>query len=93
MSNFTKEQKIAFLSLAEEYDLNVYEIISKGGPNEINVSNQDEAALLNAYASTICELVVKDHPDIDGVDENINADAEMVVYMVADILSEAGFDI
>ncbi len=93
MSNFTKEQKIAFLSLAEEYDLKVYEIISRGGPTEIVVSTQDEASLLNTFASTICEVVVKDHPDIDGVDENINADAEMAVYMVTDILSEAGFDI
>jgi len=32
MSNFTKEQKSAFLSLAEEYDLKVYEIISRVAP-------------------------------------------------------------
>ena len=93
MSNFTKEQKSAFLSLAEEYDLKVYEIISRGDPSEIAVSNKEEAMLLNNFASTICELVVKDHPDVEGVDENINADAEMAVYIVTDLLSEAGFDI
>ncbi|GAB2190049.1 hypothetical protein MAH1_16570 [Sessilibacter sp. MAH1] len=93
MSNFTKEQKSAFLSLAEEYDVKVYEIISKGGPTEIIVSNKEEAMLLNNFASTICQLVVKNHPDIEGVDEDINADAEMIVYLVTDVLTEAGFDI
>jgi len=57
------------------------------------VFNKEEAILLNNFASTICEHVVKDHPDVEGVDENINADAEMAVYMVTDVLSEAGFDI
>lgn len=93
MSNFTKEQKSAFLSLAEEYDVKVYEIISKGSPTEIIVSNKEEAMLLNNFASTICQLVVKNHPDIEGVDEDINADAEMIVYLVTDVLTEAGFDI
>jgi hypothetical protein len=93
MSNFTKEQKSAFLSLAEEYDLKVYELISRGGSTEITVTTEEEAMLLNKFASTSCELVVKDHPDVEGVDENINADAEMAVYMVTDVLFESGFDI
>ncbi len=93
MSNFTKEQKSAFLSLAEEYDVKVYEIISKGSPTEIIVSNKEEAMLLNNFASTICQLVIKNHPDLEGVDEDINADAEMIVYIVTDVITEAGFDI
>ncbi len=89
----TKEQKSAFLSLSEEYDLKVYEIVSKGSATEVMVSSEEEAILLNGFASKICELVIKDYPDIDGVDESINADAEMIVYMISNILSEAGFDI
>ncbi|GAB2198997.1 hypothetical protein [Sessilibacter sp. MAH4] len=93
MSNLTKEQKSAFLSLAEAYDVKVYEIISRDGPTELTVSTKEEAMLLNNFASTICQLVVKNHPDIEGVDEDINADAEMIVYIVTDVLTEAGFDI
>lgn len=93
ISNFTKDQKSAFLHLAEEYDLKVYEIASKGSPTEIAVSSEEEALLLNKFASIICERVNKDLPDTEGVDENISADAEMAVFMVTDILSEAGFDI
>lgn len=93
MSNFTEEQKSAFLFLAKKYDIEVYEIASRGDMAEIKVLSEEEALLLNKFASTICEVVVKDYPDIDGADENINADAEMVVFMVADILLEAGFDI
>ena len=93
MSNFTIEQKGAFLSLAEEYDPRVYEIVARGGSTEISISSEDEALLLDKFSATICERVIKDHPDIQGADEDINADAEMLVFMVTDILSEAGFDI
>ena len=93
MSNFTKEQKSAFLSLAEHYDRKAYEIASKGRPTEISVSSKEEALLLNQFASNLCERVIKDHPDFEGDDEDVNADAEMVVFMVSDILSESGFDI
>ena len=93
MSNFTKEQKKAFLSLSEKYDLKVYEMASRGGPTEINISSEEEAMLLDQFSSKICELVIKDYPDIDGNDEDINADAEMLVHMVSDILSESGFHI
>ncbi|WP_288129439.1 hypothetical protein [Microbulbifer sp.] len=91
MSNFTKEQKLAFLSLAEAYDKKVYEIVSKGDSTEILVTSKDEAEALENFSSKVCGLVVKDHPDIDGVDEDINADAEMVVHMVSDILNESEF--
>lgn len=93
MSNFTEEQKSAFLFLAKKYDIEVYEIASRGDMSEIKVLSEEEALLLNKFASTICEVVVNDCPYIDGADENINADAEMAVFMVADILLEAGFDI
>lgn len=90
MSNFTKEQKLAFLSLAEVYDKKVYEIVSRGNSTEITVVSKDEAEVLESFSSKVCELVIKDYPDIDGADEDINADAEMVVHMVSDILTESG---
>jgi len=93
MSDFTKEQKQTFLLLSKRYDSQVFEIASKGGDTQIEVSSEEEARLLDQFASRICDWVFKDFSDIDGDDEDINADAEMVTYMVSDILSESGFDI
>lgn len=53
--------------------------------------SKEEAVMLEAFSSKICDLVLKDYPDYDGKDEDINADAEMVTYMVADILSQSKF--
>jgi hypothetical protein len=93
MNNFTAEQKKAFLSLSKKYDLKVYEIAARGGPTEISILSEEEAMLLDKFSSKICELVIKDYPDIEGDDEDINADAEMLVHMISDILSESDFEI
>jgi hypothetical protein len=93
MSNFTKEQKAAFLSLAEMYDEAVYKIAHGCNSTEIFVHTREEANALDKFSSRICGLVYKDHPDIAGADEGINADAEMVVYMISDILEDSGFGI
>ena len=91
MSNFTKEQKAAFLSLARKYDPQVFEMVNRGNEIEICVGSAEEANRLEIFSTEICSLVIKDFPDHDGVDEDINADAEMVVHMISDILSESGF--
>jgi len=92
MSRFTSQQKQAFLSLARRYSPAVYEVIKQGDPQEISVSSQDEAIVLDDFADKVCALVVRDHPDYAGRDEDINADAELVVKMVASVLAEYGFE-
>ncbi len=91
MTDFTIEQKEAFLSLAKRYDGNVYEIATRTDSTEITVISKEEAVMLEAFSSKVCDLVLKDHPDYDGKDEDINADAEMVTYMISDILSDSDF--
>ncbi|WP_444930450.1 hypothetical protein ACJJIF_01290 [Microbulbifer sp. SSSA002] len=92
MSNFTKEQKLTFLALAEAYDKKIYDIASQGDSCCIEITSKGEAESLAFFSSKICALVFKDYPDITGKDEDINADAEMVVHMISDILSESEFD-
>ena len=93
MSNFTEEQKKAFVSLAQRYDQPVFEIVNRGNNVEIYVVSEEEAKILDEFSSKICGLVVKDYPDHEGKDEDINADAEMVVHMISDILSESNFEV
>jgi hypothetical protein len=93
MSNFTGQQKKAFLFLSEKYDPAVYAIVARGMETEISVSSRDEAVLLDKFSEKICGFVINDYPDIDGDDEDINADAEMVVFMISDVLSDAGYEV
>jgi hypothetical protein len=90
MTTFTKQQQVAFLALAEKYDKNVFALLNKQ-QGDISVSNAEEAALLENFSAKVCDWVLKDHPDYDGKDEDINADAEMVSFMIADILADAGY--
>lgn len=90
MTTFTKQQQAAFLALAEKYDKNVFALLSKQ-QGAISVNNAEDAALLENFSGKVCDWVLKDHPDYDGKDEDINADAEMVSFMIADILADAGY--
>ena len=93
MSNFTEEQKSAFLSLSKKYDQQVFQIINRGTATEIYVESKEEAQIIDEFSNKICALVVKDYPDYEGKDEDINADAEMIVHMISDVLSESGYDV
>ncbi len=93
MSNFTEEQKNAFLYLSEKYDQPVFQIVNRGAVNEIYLETREEANIIDKFSDKICTLVVKDYPDHEGTDENINADAEMVVHMISNILAESGYDV
>ncbi len=93
MSNFTKEQKAAFLALSKVYDNKVYEVVLRGNDTEINILSEDEGQLLEDFSRRIYDLVIKDFPNIEGEHEDINADAEMLVHMISDILSESNFTI
>lgn len=91
MSDFTIEQKSAFSVLAKKYNETVYGIVSREGQTEVCIQSNEEAKALDEFSNSICSLVIKDFPDIEGKDEDINADAEMVVFMIADILSESEY--
>ena len=91
MNTFTEEQKKALLVLSEKYDSKVYEIVSRGRSTEISIFSKAEAVLLEQFSSRVCGLVIKDNPDITGRDIDINADAEMIVHLVSDVLYESDF--
>jgi len=93
MSNFTKEQKEAFVYLSEKYDQQVFKIVNRGADNEIYIESEEEAKIIDEFSNKICALVIKDYPDHERKDEDINADAEMIVHMVSDILSDSGYDV
>lgn len=89
MNSFTEEQKKAFLVLSERYAPEVHQIVSRGGATDIGVLTKGEAILFDQFSSKVCDLVIRDYPN----DEDLGADAEMIAFMIADILSESGFDI
>jgi hypothetical protein len=91
MSRFTAVQKAAFSALAKRYSPAVHAVVSRGDAESIEVRSREEAALLDEFADRICGMVQRDHPDYDGSDEDINADAELVVHMVSNVLADSGF--
>jgi hypothetical protein len=88
MSKFTSTQKKAFLDLAQRYNAIVFAIVERGSEDEISIRSSEEADALDGFAETLTSLVMRDFPDYAGRDENIHADAELVVHMVTDILAD-----
>ena len=93
MSKVTLEQKRALAELSKRYSPPVYAIVARGADDEIRIQSREEAALIDEFANNICSLVLKDHPNYTGRDADINADAELVVHLVAGVLAEQGFEI
>lgn len=88
MSKVTPQQKQALIHLARRYAPAVCEIVERGAVDDISIFTDREAALLDEFAATITSGVVRDYPDYMARDENINADAELAVHMIADLLAE-----
>ena len=88
MSKFTPQQKHALLHLARAYAPAVHAVVSRGAADEVAVYSDGDAALLDEFAAKITTWVVRDYPDYAGKDENVNADAELAVHMIADVLAE-----
>jgi hypothetical protein len=51
MSKVTLIQKTAFLALAKKYDPATFEIVSKGGGEEITVTTKQEAEILAKFGN------------------------------------------
>jgi hypothetical protein len=88
MSKFTPEQKQALVNLTQRYAPGLYPVVSRGPADDVTVLSDEEADLLDDFAARVTTLVVRDFPDHSGQDEDINADAELVVHMIADIITE-----
>jgi hypothetical protein len=88
MSKFTREQKAALLGLAERYGPEILAVAKRGGAEDVSVLNRDEALLFERFADGIVAKVFRDHSDVEGEHGDINADAELVVHMIADVLAE-----
>lgn len=88
MSKFTIQQKAALLHLAGLYNPAAQEIVKRGGPEEVSIDSSEEGKILDDFADKVCVLVSRDYPDYLGRDEDINADAQMVVHMISKVLAE-----
>jgi hypothetical protein len=86
MSNVTPIQKKVFLDFAAKYDPDVYAIVNRGAPDFISVNSEVEVEELELFASKICALVLVDHPEYDGRDEDINQDAAMVSFLISNLI-------
>ncbi|MET0387002.1 MAG: hypothetical protein ABW321_13635 [Polyangiales bacterium] len=88
MHEFTTAQKAALLRLTHRYAPEAHAVVSRGGEDDVTVHSDADAALLDDFAERVVDLVLRDFPDYAGKDENVHADAELVVHMIADILAE-----
>jgi hypothetical protein len=88
MSRFTVQQKEALLHLSRLYSPAVHEIVNRGGAENISIRSSEEGKILDDFAGEVCPLVGRDHPDPLGRDEDIHADAQMVVGMISKVLAE-----
>jgi len=88
MIEVTKVQKDVFLAFAKKYDPDVYAIISRGPPNGLEIRTDTEKDELELFAQKIGALILNDHPDYEGTDENINEDATMVSFIVTDMVHD-----
>lgn len=88
MSKFTVQQKEALLHISRLYNPSVHEIVNRGGAEDISIKSSEEGKILDDFADKVCALVGRDYPDYLGRDEDINADAQMVVGMISKVLAE-----
>lgn len=88
MSKFTPPQKQALVELARKYAPAVHLIVTRGGEEDVTIESDDEAALLENFADKVTTMVMRDFPDHAGKDEDIHADAELAVNMIADVLAD-----
>jgi hypothetical protein len=88
MSRFTPQQKQALVALAKQYSPEVHRVITRGDVDEVTIESREEATLLEAFADSITTQVMRDYPDHAGRDEDIHADAELSVHMIADVLAD-----
>lgn len=88
MSKFTVQQKEALLHLSRLYSPPVHEIVNRGGAEDVSIKSSEEGKILDDFADKVCMLVGRDYPDYLGRDEDVNADAQMVVGMISKVLAE-----
>ena len=93
MSNITPEQKAVLVELATRYSPPVRDLLMRGADDQVLVNSRAEAAMLDEFANNICSHVVRDHPNHAGSDEEVNANAELSVHLIANILHEHGYAI
>jgi hypothetical protein len=88
MTRLTVEIKNVFKVLAEKYDTKVCSILTHGKEDEVKVTSEHEAVLLDKFAENIVEWVYRDYPDYEGKDKDINEDAQLVANHVPGIVGE-----
>jgi hypothetical protein len=88
MSKVTPQQKHALVDLARRYAPEVHTVVSRGADDDVTIDTDAEAALLDDFADRVAALVLRDHPDHAGADEDVNADAELAVHMIADVVAD-----
>lgn len=84
MINMTATQKEVLLHLARKYDPDVYKIAIRGGPEELLVESEDDAAELDLFADKIVHVSGYDNPD----DEDLYNDAILIANRLTVIVGE-----
>jgi len=88
INTFTQAQKLMFLSLAKKYDPDVYEIVSRGNSETIEIHDEKELEEIELFSAKIVSLVGNDFPEVDGKDRDINDDAIAVAFLSSRIIAE-----
>jgi hypothetical protein len=88
MSNVTKTQKKVLIDLARKYDPDVLRIVERGAEDSVDIRSQEEAEDVELFADKVCSLVLVDHPDHSGMDEDIINDAALAANIAARLVHE-----
>jgi hypothetical protein len=84
--NVTAVQKAMLKQLAMSYDERLLNILRRGDDNSVVLASDQEAAVCESFAESICDKVLADHPAYDGADMDINQDAELATFIMSKVI-------
>ena len=86
MSDLTNEQRAMLIALANKYDERLAGVLLHLGSQDIVINSDQEAAIWESFSEKITDLVSRDHPGDAGRDADMNADAELAVFLVSRLM-------
>ena len=86
MSDLTHEQRSMLIALANKYDERLAGVLLQLGNQDIVINSDQQAAIWESFSEKIADLVSRDHPGDDGRDADMNAEAELAVFLVSRLM-------
>jgi hypothetical protein len=86
MGDLTTKQRSMLIALANKYDERLAGVLLHLGNQDIVINSDQEAAIWESFSEKIADLVSRDHPGDDGQDADMNADAELAVFLVSRLM-------